>query len=109
MSDKDPNDHIAQQFHGLISDLQRGDVERFEADQRKQAEARAALRRQVPNQGLSASELLKDMDGDPEEEKRKIQEELMRLNKEAQAAAAAKSPQNEPLPAEFFPPPPTST
>jgi hypothetical protein len=105
---ENPDEHVAMQFHGLIADLQRGDVEKFEADQRRQAEARSALRKQVPNQGLSASELLKGMDGNPEEDQRRLQEELTRLNKEAQTAAAAKSPQNEPLPQGHFPPPPTS-
>lgn len=102
------DEHVSQMFHGLVSDLQRGDVERFEAEQKREREARAALRAQQPGVGLSGSELLKKIDGDPEEAQRRIDEELARVNREAQAAAAAKDKSNEALPQDHFPPPPTS-
>lgn len=109
MSDFDPNNHMAESFPLLISDLQRGDVARFEADQKKDREARAALRQQNPDQGLTAGELMKKIDGDPVEGQRKVEVELDRMSKEAQAAVAQKDKSsNEPLPAGHFPPPPTS-
>jgi hypothetical protein len=101
--------YMAESFPLLISDLQRGDVVRFEAEQKKLSEQRAALRQQTPNQGLTAGELLKKIDGDPAEGQRKMEEDLARINKEAQAAAAQKDKANEQLPAGHFPPPPTST
>jgi hypothetical protein len=104
----DIENHMAESFPLLIADLQRGDVVRFEAEQKKLAEQRAALRQQTPNQGMTAGELLKKIDGDPEAAQRKLEEELARIGKEAQAAAAQKDKSNEPLPAGHFPPPPTS-
>lgn len=105
----DIENHMAEAFPLLVSDLQRNDVARFEAEQKKYAEQRAALRKQDPNQGLTATELLKKIDGDPDEANRKMQDELARISKEAQAAASQKDKQNEPLPAGHFPPPPTSS
>lgn len=99
---------VAQMFHGLVSDLQRGDVERFEAEQKKEREQRAALRALEPGSGLSGSELLKSFDGDPDEAQRRVDEELARINREAQAAVAAKDKSAEALPTDHFPPPPTS-
>lgn len=107
MSD-DIDKHMAESFPLLVSDLQRGDVAQFEEAQRREREARAALRKQTPDQGLTAGELLKKIDGDPLDGERKVQEELARISKEAQAAAAQKDKSNEPLPAGHFPPPPTS-
>lgn len=104
----DIENHMAESFPLLVADLQRGDVVRFEAEQKKLAEQRAALRKQEPNQGLTAAELLKKMDGDPAEAQRKVEDELARIGKEAQAAAAQKDKTNEALPAGHFPPPPTS-
>lgn len=105
----DPNEHVAQMFHGLVADLQRGDIEQFDASHKKEREARAALRKETPNQGLSAGELLKKMDGDPAEAEKRMLEELARISKEAQAAAAAhKEKKDAPLPDGHFPPPPTS-
>jgi hypothetical protein len=100
--------HMAETFPLLVADLQRGDVVRFEAEQKKLAEQRAALRQQTPNQGMTAGELLKKIDGDPAEGQRKVEEDLARINKEAQAAATLKDKSNEQLPAGHFPPPPTS-
>lgn len=108
MPEDDVNEHVAQMFHGLVSDLQRGDVERFEAEQKKEREARAALRSQQPGIGMSGSELLKKLDGDPEDAQRRIDEELARINREAKAAADAKDKSGEALPSDHFPPPPTS-
>ncbi len=105
----DIENHMAETFPLLVADLQRGDVLRFEAEQKKIAEQRAALRKQDPaNQGLTAAELLKKLDGDPADGQRKVEVELDRMAKEAQAAAAQKDKTNEPLPAGHFPPPPTS-
>lgn len=104
----DLDEHVAQMFHGLVSDLQTGDVARFEAEQKKERTARAALRHQDPNHGMNAGELLKNLDGDPMDDQRRIEAELARMNKEAQAAAADKDKKNEPLPAGYFPPPPSS-
>jgi hypothetical protein len=110
MSDFDPNETVALMFHGLISDLQTNDVERFEAAQKKEREARRALRHQDPAyQGMNAGELLKKLDGDPADDQKRIDAELARMSKEAQAAAAEKDKdKNAPLPAGYFPPPPTS-
>lgn len=99
-------DYVAMEFHGLVSDLQSNDVKRFEAEQKRQAEARAQLRRADPAQGLSAGELLKKMDGDPETSNRRVQEELDRLDREAKAAADKQRVSREPLPDGYFPPPP---
>lgn len=108
MANDDVENHMAESFPLLISDLQRGDVQRFEQEQRKQGEQRAALRQQIPNQGLTAGELLKKIDGDPADGQRKMESDLDRIAKEAQAAVAHKDKQNEPLPTGHFPPPPTS-
>jgi|GEM_PF-4380143 len=105
----EPDEFVAMMFHGLVSDLQHNDVARFEAEQKKEQEARAALRRQNPHQGLNAGELLKKLDGDPADDLKRIETELARISKEAQAAAAAKDKdKNEPLPVGHFPSPPTS-
>lgn len=104
----DPNEHVAMMFHGLVSDLQRSDVEQFDEEQRREREARAALRSKTPDQGLTAGELLRKLEGDPRDEQRKIEEELTRINKEAQAAASQKV-REEPLPEGSFPAPPTTT
>ncbi len=109
MANDDIENHVAESFPLLVADLQRGDVLRFEEEQKRQAEQRAALRQQVPNQGMTAAELLKKIDGDPEAAQRKIEDELARIGKEAQAAAAQKDKTNEPLPVGHFPAPPTST
>jgi hypothetical protein len=109
MPNDDIDKHVADSFPLLISDLQRGDVLRFEEEQKRDREARAALRKQEPaNQGMTAGELLKKIDGDPLDGQRKIEVELDRIAKEAQAAAAQKDKSNESLPAGHFPPPPTS-
>lgn len=105
---EDPNDYVAMAFHGLVTDLQHNDVKRFEEEQKRDREARAALRKQTPNQGMSAGELLRSLDGDPELAQMMVQEELARQNKEAQAAVAEKDKANAPLPAGHFPPPPTA-
>lgn len=104
----DINEHMADSFPLLVADLQRADVQRFEDEQKRDREARAALRAQEPNQGLTATELLKKLDGDPADAQRKAEDDLARINKEAQAAVAQKDKTNEPLPAGHFPPPPTS-
>ncbi len=98
-------DHVAFEFHGLVSDLQRGDVERFEAEQKKQSEQRAALRR-VTVQGMNAGELLKKIDGDPGDAGRNIQNDLDRIDREAKEAVAASKNKQAPLPEGSFPPPP---
>jgi hypothetical protein len=110
MSNDDLENHMAESFPLLVSDLQRGDVLAFEEKQKKEREARAALRAQdTTNQGMTASELLKKIDGDPLDGQRKVELELDRMAKEAQAAVAKKDKQqNEALPAGHFPPPPTS-
>lgn len=105
---EDPNEHVAQMFHGLVSDLQHGDVAAFEERQRLEKMQRALLRQGQPDQGLSAGELLKKMDGDPQDEQRRIEDELTRIGREAQAAVDQKSKQDEPLPEGSFPPPPTT-
>lgn len=105
----DPDEHVAMMFHGLVSELQHADVARFEAEQKKERAARAALRHQSPNHGMNAGELLKKLDGDPADDQKRIDAELARMSKEAHAAAAEKDKKNEPLPAGHFPPPPTST
>lgn len=104
----DPEEHVAMMFHGLVSDLQTNDVARFEAEQKKEREARAALRHQDPYQGMNASELLKKLDGDPADDQKRIETELARMSKEAQTAAAEKDKKNEPLPVGHFPQPPSS-
>jgi len=103
----DIENHMAESFPMLVGDLQRGDVLRFEEEQKKDRAARLALR-QEGNRGMTAGELLKKMDGDPTDHQRQVDVELDRMSKEAQAAAASKDKQNEPLPAGHFPPPPTS-
>ncbi len=105
MSD-DINDHVAMEFHGLVLDLQRGDVERFEAEHKKQAEKRAALRRADPTRGLNADELLKKIDGDPETTNRRMQDELDRIDREAKMTTDKQKVSREPLPEGRFPPPP---
>lgn len=102
------DEHVAFEFHGLVSELQRGDVARFEEEQRKQAEQRAALRRETPGQGLNAGELLKKIDGDPADANRKIQDDLDRIDREAKAAADKQKEKKSPLPEGSFPPPPDS-
>ena len=81
------DEHSAQIMPMLMSDLIRSDVERFEEEQQKDKAARAALRKSS-NAGMTMGELLKDIDGDPEEAQRKLQDELAKLSKEAQAAVA---------------------
>lgn len=103
---EDPNDHVAMEFHGLVSDLQHNDVQRFEDDRKKQSELRAAMRRADPTIGLSAGELLKKLDGDLETTDRKVQGELDRIDAEAKAAADKLRVAREPLPEGHFPRPP---
>jgi HEPN domain-containing protein len=106
---ENPEDHVAEMFHGLIANLQRNDVACFEEDQKLERLARAALRHENGGKGLNAGELLKQLDGDPAIEMRRIEEELARVSKEAQAAATAyKDKKDEPLPDGHFPPPPVS-
>lgn len=105
---EDPDDHVAMMFHGLVSDLQHNDVAQFDADQKKQAAARAALRKQEPSQGMTAGELLKMLDGDPAEDLKRMERELQRVEAEAKAAVAERDKRAEPLPSGFFPPPPKS-
>lgn len=109
MSD-DLENHMSEMFPGLVADLQRNDVARFDAELKKDAAARAALRAKDPNAGLTGSELLKKIDGDPAESQRAIEEEFDRIAKEARAAVAAKDKENQAaaLPVGHFPPPPTS-
>jgi len=102
-----PDEQVALLFHGLVSDLQHNDVARFEEEQKKERAARDALRHQAPNCGMNAAELLKKIDGDPAGDQKRIDNELTRISKEAQAAVD-KEKKNEPLPIGFFPPPPTS-
>lgn len=102
----DQEDYVAMEFHGLVSDLQTNDVKRFEAEQKKQAELRAALRRADPSSGLNAGELLKRMDGDPEAANKKIQDELDRIDVAAKAAADKQKASRGALPEGHFPPPP---
>lgn len=102
-----PEEHVAFEFHGLVSDLQRGDVERFEEKHKLEAMQRALLRR-ASGTGLSAGELLKKMEGDPESANRRVQEELDRLERDAKAAADKQKAAREPLPQGHFPPPPDS-
>jgi hypothetical protein len=104
----DPDEYVAMMFHGLVSELQANDVSRFDAELKRDREARAALRQQDPKLGMNAGELLKKMDGDPADVQRKIQDDLAKTSKDALAAAVAKDPKNEPLPIGHFPPPPTS-
>jgi len=106
MANDDIENHMADSFPILVGDLQRGDVLRFEEEQKRDRAARLALRQE--NHGMTAGELLKKIDGDPTDHQRKVDVELDRMTKEAQAAAATKDKQNEPLPAGHFPPPPTS-
>lgn len=101
-------DYVAMEFHGLVSDLQRNDVQKFEEDRKKQAELRAAMRRADPSVGLNAGELLKKMDGDPETTARKVQGELDRMDTEVKAAVDKLKASREPLPEGHFPPPPES-
>ena len=104
-----PEDMVAEMFHGLIADLQRNDLACFEEDQKRERLARAALRHENGGKGMNAGELLKKLDGDPATEMRRIEEELARITKEAQAAAAThKDKKDEPLPDGHFPAPPTS-
>lgn len=99
-------EHVAMEFHGLVSELQNNDVKRFEEEQRKQAQQRAMLRRADPSNGLSAGELLKKMDGDPEGANRRVQDDLDRIDREAKAAADKLRVTREQLPDGHFPPPP---
>jgi DNA-binding SARP family transcriptional activator len=108
MPDDDPSDQVAMMFHGLVADLQRNDVACFEEEQKNERLARAALRHEGGSKALNAGELLKKLDGDPIEEQRRIDDDLARITKEAQAAAASKDKKDEPLPAGHFPPPPVS-
>lgn len=101
----DVDAHVAMVYHDLISDLQRNDVEQFDAAQRREREARAALRRQTPDQGLTAGELLRRMDGNPEEEQKRVEATFDKLNQEVKDAAKGK---DEPLPSTHFPSPPKS-
>lgn len=101
-----PDEHVAMEFHGLVSELQTNDVKRFEEERRRQAELRAQLRQADPSQGLNAGELLKRMDGDPATANRRVQEELDRVDREAKAAADKLKTAREPLPDGHFPPPP---
>jgi len=105
---EDVEEYVAMEFHGLVSDLQRNDVQRFEDDQKKQAQLRAALRHADPARGVSlnASELLKKIDGDPEVANRRVQEELDRVDRDAKAAADKQKVALAPLPEGHFPPPP---
>jgi len=101
-------DHVAFEFHGLVSDLQHNDVRRFEEEQKRQAQQRAALRASTPGQGLNAAELIKRLDGDPEAANRRVQDDLDRIDREARAAADKAKVKQEPLPDGHFPPPPES-
>lgn len=103
----DIDEHVAAEFHGLVSDLQRGDLAQFEEEQSRQAAARRALRAEAKVVGLSAGDLLKLMDGDPADVDRKVQGALDKVEREAKAAVAGKVKQ-DPLPGGHFPPPPDS-
>jgi len=102
---EDVEDYVAKEFHGLVSDLQRNDVVRFEEERKKQAELRAALRR-TSGQGMSAGDLLRRLDGDPADADRKVQAELDRVDKDAKAAVDKSQSKAAPLPEGHFPPPP---
>jgi hypothetical protein len=106
----DVEGHMAEMFPTLIGELQRNDVQQFDLEQKKQSELRAALRAQDSNQGLTASELLKKIEGDPAESQRAMEEEFDKIAKEAKAAVAAKDKEKlaAALPVGHFPPPPTS-
>lgn len=105
----DIQDHVAFEFHGLVSDLQRNDVMKFEEDRKRQAQARAQLRADTPGQGLSAGELLKKIDGDPGDSTRAMQTELDRIEREAREAVDKSRAKLIPLPDGNFPPPPTDS
>jgi hypothetical protein len=104
---EDAEDHVAMMFHGLVTDLQQADVARFEEEHKQQVAARAALRATQPVMGMSAAELLRKLDGDPEDADRKVRDSLDRVDREAGAAAEVKDKQ-EPLPMGHFPPPPVA-
>ena len=103
---EDIDEHVAMEFHGLVADLQRNDVARFEEEQKQQAAQSAMLRKVTPNHGLSAGELLKKLDGDPADAARKVQDDLDRIEREAKAAAEQTKGKQAPLPEGHFPPPP---
>jgi hypothetical protein len=102
----DVDEHVATEFHSLVSDLQANDVRRAEEEHRRQAELRAALRRSDPSSGLNAGELLKKLDGDSETDARRAQAELDKIEREAKSAADKAKARQEPLPDGHFPPPP---
>lgn len=102
----DVDEHVATEFHNLVSDLQANDVKRAEEEHRRQAELRAALRRSNPSGGLNAGELLKKLDGDPEADVRRAQAALDRIEREAKTAVDKAKLRQEPLPDGHFPPPP---
>lgn len=106
MSD-DINDHVAAAFHGLVADLQRNDVVAFDDDLKRQAAARAELRARAAA-GMTAGELLRQLDGDPEENARKVVAALDKIDREAKAAAAATQDQRGAMTDGHFPPPPVT-
>ncbi len=105
---EDVEEHVAMMFHGLVSDLQHNDVARCEEEHKRAAEQRAALRRQTPHQGMSAGELLKKLDGDPEEANRRMQADLDRIDRESKAAVDKIKSAQGPLLEGRFPPPPVT-
>lgn len=105
----DVDEHVAMAFHGLVSDLQQADVARFEAEQKRQAEQRAALRAVAPRSGLNVAELLKSMGGDPEEAARKTQAAIDKIERQAKEASDAATRDQPPsLSDGHFPPPPVA-
>lgn len=103
----DPDEYVAMAFHGLVFDLQREDVARFEAEQKQQAAARATLRAAVPHGGMNAGELLKSIDGDPEEVARREGVKIDKIERQAKDAADAVAKERAPVfPDGHFPPPP---
>lgn len=105
---EDVEEHVAEMFHGLVSELQRNDVTQFEQERAKEAALRAELRRANPHQGLNAGELLKKLDGDPEVSDRKMQADLDRIDRDAKVSAEKVAGKRDPLPEGHFPPPPES-
>lgn len=102
------DEHVAFEFHGLVADLQRNDVVRFEQEHKAERRRRADLRASTPGAGLNAGELLKKLDGDPSEADRKVKEMLDRIDRDAKAAVEKTQRAREPMPEGSFPPPPES-
>jgi hypothetical protein len=82
--------------------MQRAEVENFEKRMASERAARLALRQ--PQDGLTAGQLLKKMDGDEQDAQKRLDDELEKVRQEAAAVAARKDKDVE-LPPDHFPPP----